>query len=185
MSAVLFAASLLAWTNPAVLPREEIRPAVSRRFAVASAASAAFAAAVMPGHAATLPGITPSKMLTIGQYLNDVRDARAGVLTLPPLLETGTPGFEKVRVELRKPPANGIRKAASKVLTQLEGTELYSAKSALYEGIKASLSALDDGCRVGTVATPAEMVAEAEKLAALLDTFGNGFPAKYAAPDGQ
>jgi hypothetical protein len=37
-------------------------------------------------------------MLTIGEYLNDVRSARAGVLELKPLLEKGTSGYELVRV---------------------------------------------------------------------------------------
>ena len=65
---------------------------------------------------------------------------------------------------------------------QLEGTDLYAAKSGQYEQIKASLSALDDGCRPQTVATQAEMLTEGEKLARLLDEFAQGFPPKLAPP---
>lgn len=87
-----------------------------------------------------------------------------------------------MRVELRKPPANGIRKAASKVLIQLDGTELYAEKNNQYERIKLSLTALDDGCRPTSAALPDAMVQEADKLASLLEEFGRGFPAKYAEP---
>lgn len=180
---VCVAVSCLSLSGPA-RPWNE-RPAVlSRRAAVTTAASAtlAFAATAAPVQAVTLAGVSPSKMLTIGQYLNDVRSARAGILELKPLLEKGTSGYEQVRVELRKPPANGIRKAASKVLIQLDGTELYAEKNEQYESIKLSLAALDNGCRPASAALPGAMVAEADKLASLLEDFGRGFPVKYAEP---
>eukprot|EP00967_Tisochrysis_lutea_P109064 scaffold169390_cov31-Tisochrysis_lutea.AAC.5 len=174
---------LAALTGPAARPNIDRPEILTRRFALVSAVSVlSLVPALRPVHAGTLPGVSPSKLLTIGEYLNDIRSARAGVLGLTPLLETGQQGYERARVELRKPPSNGIRKAATKILLQLEGTELYEVKIAQYDKIKTSLAALDDGCRPSSGTQPAAMVGEAEKLAALLQEFGEGFPVKDAMP---
>ena len=151
-------------------------PQLSRRAVAASAASAVAVAAASPTSAASpvLAGVTPAKALTIGEYVRDLKSARAAVQALAPLLDGGVDNYERVRVDLRKPPANGIRKASTKILAQLEGTNLYSEKSAQYEEIKTSLAALDDGCRLQAKTPPPQLVAEAEKLATLLDAFAQG-----------
>merc|ERR1712006_83251 len=91
-----------------------------------------------------------SKLLTINQYLVDIRESRQGLQRLVPLLESASAkDCEAFRVELRKPPFSGIRKAASKVILQLDESSVRSSKEKQYAEIKKSLALLDDSCRDG------------------------------------
>merc|ERR1712032_494556 len=118
-----------------------------------------------------------ARILTIGEYLNDVRDARRGLEDLQPLLERGSQNDnEAVRMALRKPPVSGIRKACSKVLIQLEGggSPLLRAKQADYEKVKVALGALDDGCRNGAGKSAEDNISELMILEESLDEFITG-----------
>eukprot|EP00316_Scyphosphaera_apsteinii_P016946 CAMPEP_0119311440 /NCGR_PEP_ID=MMETSP1333-20130426/22424_1 /TAXON_ID=418940 /ORGANISM="Scyphosphaera apsteinii, Strain RCC1455" /LENGTH=183 /DNA_ID=CAMNT_0007315809 /DNA_START=34 /DNA_END=585 /DNA_ORIENTATION=- len=119
---------------------------------------------------------TPARLLTIGEYLVDIREARRALEQLQPLIELDTnAGKEAVRIGLRKTPVNGIRKACSKVLVQLDGSSLQAAKQAEYDAIKGSIAVLDDGCRPTSTQSSDGLVAELQRLEGLLDQFANGF----------
>lgn len=154
------------------VPPPPAGPAVGRR--AACLGLAALPVLLRPRAAlAEPPALTPSQMLTAGQYLNEVKDARRGLSELRPLLEGES--YEAVRTSLRKPPLNGIRKACSKLLLLLaDGSPLRKQKTATYEAIKVSLGVLDDGCRPDVAARP-DLLAELAKLDAGLDRFSDGF----------
>ena len=117
---------------------------IDRRQFCISAFSGALAVGAVPRslRAADEP-LSASTMLTVGQYLNDLREARRGCERVAPYLEQNDEnGYEAARRELRKPPISGIRKAASKALKELnDGTSLKGLKEKQYEGIKAALGA--------------------------------------------
>eukprot|EP00966_Prymnesium_polylepis_P182667 4232200-Prymnesium_polylepis.1 len=130
------------------------RPTQRRRDACNGAAALLVGGAVSRPRAASaaqLAGVSPSKMLTIGQYLEDLREARLGLKLLVPLVEGASASdCEEIRQGLRKPPVQNVRKAASKSIMQLdEKSQLRTTKDAQYTAIKKSLGALDDACRDG------------------------------------
>ena len=114
-------------------------------------------------------------MLTAGQYLNDIKAARKGLDDFKPLLALNEDrGYEAVRVELRKAPVSGIRKACSKLITLLpEGSATAKAKTKIYDDIKKELGQLDDGCREGVSSRP-DLLAIVEAMQANLDAMGTG-----------
>ena len=110
--------------------------------------------------------------------MNDLRAARSALQTeITPLLELKEDrGYEATRVTIRKPPINGIRKAASKVVKLLEengNAEFAKEKNKVYDSIKASLGAIDDGCRPDLARRP-DLLGLLGKLVSDLDEFGKG-----------
>lgn len=108
--------------------------------------------------AAFADALTPSAMLTAGQYLNDLKSAGRGLAEVRPLLELDEDrGYEAARIAIRKEPVNMIRKACSKLLKLLEESgdgKQVAEKTAIYEAIKEGLGALDYGCRPGITPRP-------------------------------
>ena len=146
---------------------------VGRRAVLCAAGCAPFALA-SAAHA-DAPPVSSSAMLTVGQWIGDVRGARKGLEEMKPLLELGEEsGNEAVRLGLRKPPVNAIRKACSKVLIELEGSSLAPSKQKVYDDVKLSLGRLDEMARPGLQTPPAEAVQELGRLEALLDSFAAG-----------
>ena len=131
--------------------------------------------------------LTPSAMLTAGPYLNDLKAARRGLDELKPLIELNEDrGYESVRIEIRKPPVNGIRKACSKLIALLpEGSPIAKAKGKIYEDIKKDLGAIDFGCspadRLGSAERP-DVLALVAHLQSSLDEIGSGLGIKAAEP---
>lgn len=148
-------------------------PLVSRRRACAAAGAAVGLALVGSGTAtAAEPTLTASQLLTVGQYLVDLREARGGLTLVAPLFDKQEEeSYEAVRIALRKPPVSGIRKAASKVINELADGELKKSKESQYKAIKDSLGALDDACRPGVDRSKFGYKAEVERLEGLLDAF--------------
>ena len=133
-----------------------------------------------PSRAFAESPLTPSQMLTVGGYLNDLSDAKKALKAeITPLLELKEQrGYEAARITLRKPPINGIRKACSKVVKLLEenGSKKVAAeKDALYSSIKIGLADLDNGCKeaVALEKNPDLLVA-LTKLEDNLEAFGQG-----------
>ncbi|KAL1529870.1 hypothetical protein AB1Y20_000800 [Prymnesium parvum] len=118
-----------------------------------------------------------SKMLTIGQYLEDLREARNSLPRLQPLLENPSETSCKAfRVELRKAPFSGIRKACSKVILVLdEKSTLRSTKEQQYEDIKQSLGSIDDACRDGVDRSSLDLVGMLTTMGDRLQAFEKGF----------
>lgn len=185
----------LAPATPVSLPSVSARSSqpvlVVRRDACGLGAAAALWAGIgaPSSTAAAAPPLTGSQLLTAGEYLNDLRAAR-GALTkeITPLLELKEDrGYEATRVTIRKPPINGIRKAASKVVKLLEdngNAELAKEKNKVYDAIKVSLGAIDDGCRPDLAKRP-DLLGLLGKLVADLESFekGLGIEAASAAPE--
>merc|ERR1712066_1197671 len=117
------------------------------------------------------------KMLTIGQYLVDLKEARLGLKPLVPLVESASPkDCEQFRVELRKPPLQGIRKACSKALFQLdEKSALRASKEQQYTDIKKSLGLLDDACREGVDRSGKDLPGMLSTLGDQIAAFESGF----------
>ena len=133
-----------------------------------------------PSRAFAESPLTPSQMLTVGGYLNDLSDAKKALKAeITPLLELKEQrGYEAARITLRKPPINGIRKACSKVVKLLEenGSKKVAAeKDAVYSSIKIGLADLDNGCKeaVALEKNPDLLVA-LTKLEDNLEAFGQG-----------
>lgn len=117
-------------------------------------------------------------MLTAGQYLNDLSAARRGLEPLRPLLvRADEAAYNSIRIEIRKPPVSGIRKACSKIIKLLEeggnGASLAKAKGKIYETIKLELTALDDGCRPDMQSRP-DLSNIITQLETSLDDFSKG-----------
>lgn len=152
------------------------RGPLSRR-AVLTAAAAAAAAGVggLPlAVTADEPPLTGSQMLTASEYLTSLREARRGLEALRPLLaRNDAAGYEAVRVELRKPPVNGIRKAASKLVALLPEGDYRKKRDAQYDAIKKTLGSIDDGCR--PEAKRDDLPGQLTKLEDDLDTFTAGY----------
>ena len=110
-------------------------------------------------------------------------DARRSLDKLVPLIEENTQDAKlEARTALRKPPANGVRKACSKIIAELEpGTLLYREKESQYASIKRGLGSLDDGLREQSTAGTEELLAELDRLGESMDAFANGFPSAEAA----
>lgn len=173
----------------------EPTPLATRRAVLATAASAL--PLVVQPHAvhalavAPVAGLSGSQMLTVGEYIQDIREARRGLEPIRSLLELQEErSFEAARIELRKPPVNNIRKPVSKTLGLLEAGPFKSAREAEYELVKKQLTVVDDLCRPGTDAdkrrsAPAELTA----LEDALDRFSSAFmpppppPPPPAAPE--
>jgi len=193
MSAILLFAAAAAWSSPT---RCELNPqrsealrhpepwatiASSRgplsRRAVLTAAAAAAAAGVggLPlAVTADEPPLTGSQMLTASEYLTSLREARRGLEALRPLLaRNDDAGYEAVRVELRKPPVNGIRKAASKLVALLPEGDYRKKRDAQYDAIKKTLGSIDDGCR--PEAKRDDLPGQLTMLEDDLDTFTAGY----------
>ncbi len=135
----------------------------------------AAAAAVDPASA-----ISPSRLLTVRQYLGDVKEARRGLDKLAPLIQDPLTSDNKLQARgvLRKPPTNGVRKACTKILDALEpGTPLIVKKTQQYDAIKQSLGALDDGLRETSSLSSVELLAQLDSLESAFDAFSDGFPA--------
>ena len=154
-------------------------PIVTRRHAVCSTGvGAACFFGVLPFQAIAEPPLTASQMLTAGQYLNDLSDARAALKAdVAPLIERQDgPGYDAVRITIRKPPINSVRKACSKVVKLLEDNGMKDqakAKDKVYESIKVGLGAIDDGCRPDLEKRP-DLMALLTKLEDDLAQFGEG-----------
>jgi hypothetical protein len=151
------------------------------------AAAALLAGGGMPTSASAAAALTGSQLLTAGQYLNDLGAARLALKNeVSPLLELKEDrGYEATRVTIRKPPINGVRKAASKVVKLLEengATELAKEKNMVYDSIKASLGAIDDGCRPELAKRP-DLLGLLNKLIDDLDTFGKGLGIEAASSE--
>ena len=193
MSAIHLLAAAAAWSSPTRCelnpqrsealrhpePRATIassRGPLSRR-AVLTAAAAAAAAAVggLPlAVTADEPPLTGSQMLTASEYLTSLREARRGLEALRPLLaRNDDAGYEAVRVELRKPPVNGIRKAASKLVALLPEGDYRKKRDAQYDAIKKTLGSIDDGCR--PEAKRDDLPGQLTMLEDDLDTFTAGY----------
>ena len=108
-------------------------------------------ALALPSAAFADPVLTPSAMLTAGQYLNDLKAAGRGLADVRPLLELNEDrGYEAARIAIRKEPVNMIRKACSKVLALIKDggdSRVLAEKTAVYDAIKEGLGALDYNCR--------------------------------------
>ena len=126
-----------------------------------------------------MPPVSASKLLTIGQYLVDVKEARQGVKPLLPLVQSPGPSStdcERLRMELRKPPLQGIRKACNKCILQLEeGSPLRATKETQYTAIKKSLASVDDACREGVDRSQLDLPAMLATLGEQLKEFETGF----------
>ena len=127
--------------------------------------------------------LTASRQFSVREYVLDLKSARRGLDELTPLLERReVKGYEEARFLLRKPPVNGVRKAASKVLIVLEGDkERLPAKTKDYDDIKIAFGKLDDGCKVAIEsamtkepATP-DLIPALDELKAGIDRFVSGF----------
>ena len=144
------------------------------------------------GDNSLLPGVTPSKLLSIGEYVRDLDDARKGVDALAPLTIDPANRCEDVRVALRKPLVNGIRKACSKVLLQLEdNASLLAAKTRSYEAVKVEIGNLDEACRgvdsTAKVAPPtaADLSNRVAALSRSLEDFTNGLKKPDPPPEAE
>ena len=157
MASLLF---LLAATPSLLVPpplTTSSKPAppllLDRRAALSSLGGALAAAITLPVASAHAAGaaLTPSAMLTAGQWLNDLKSASKGLESIPPLLERGDdPAYEAIRIAIRKAPVNGIRKACSKIILLVKDggdKKLLAEKEELYASIKVGLEALDIGSR--------------------------------------
>lgn len=188
MLARLLPDAAAAIAAPPMMPQRCISPVLSlpshasplyasRRAVFGTLLPVALATLASPSSTAAVdaPALTPSAMLTAGQYLNDIKQARNGLEEVRPLISLNEErGYEATRITIRKPPVNGIRKACSKLLTLLdEKSATYKAKSQLYDAIKLDLGALDDGCRPDLKTRP-DLLALVTKLQSDLDEFGSG-----------
>ena len=141
---------------------------------VTAAAAAASISSVPLVAAADEPPLTGSQLLTAGEYLRDLREARRGLEALRPLLaRDDDAGYEAARVELRKPPVNGIRKAASKLIALLPEGDYRKKRDAQYDAIKKTLGSIDDGCR--PEAKRDNLSNQLTKLQENLDSFTAGY----------
>lgn len=144
-------------------------------------AAAALGGALLAGPTFTYPAqaeeLGASVKLTIGQYLVDLREARRGLKLLVPLLESGSDDdCLQLRQELRKQPIFGIRKAATKVLAQLdEKSELRVVKEQQYQDIKKSLTLVDDACRERVDRSAMDTVGMLNTLGDQIQAFETGF----------
>lgn len=190
VAAATIVSALLCWMAPPPIARRvsstaaasdvasPLQHAFGRR-AVLSTAGIALGSILsssgsLPAAAAEEAPLTGSQLLTAGEYLRDLRDARKGLDALKPLLEENTDsGYEKARLELRKPPVSGIRKAASKLITLLPDGSYKKTRDAQYTAIKASLGAIDDGCR--PEAKRGDLLAELAKMQENMDLFTAGY----------
>ena len=157
------------------LPSALLNPPPLGRRAVLSALPA-FALPLAPLPALADGGeLTASQLLTVKEYLTDLREARRGLEEVRPLLELKEDrGYEATRITIRKAPVNSIRKACSKTLTTLDkNSALFKTKTAQYEQIKVGLGALDDACRPDLANRP-DALPLLDKLEASLDEFGKG-----------
>ena len=181
-SAVTLAACVLPQRfAPSPEPLCAPQTATSRRALLAVLLPAA--AMPLPSFAETASPLTPSAMLTAGQWLNDLKRARNGVSELRPLVARGEDrDYEAVRVNIRKPPVNGIRKACSKVLMLLpENSPAFKEKNKVYEDIKKDLEELDAGCKPDLKTRP-DLVALLSKFETDLESFGSGLGVAAADP---
>lgn len=141
----------------------------------------AFGGALLAGssfsRAAEANELGASVKLTIGQYLVDLREARFRLKPLIPLVQSGSSSScKEFRVELRKDPLSGIRKACSKILLQLdEKSELRALKERQYEDIKKSLALVDDACRESVDRSKMDLVGMVTKLSDDIRAFEDGF----------
>lgn len=143
----------------------------SRRVLLAAAIAAV---APVPAFAETMSPLTPSAMLTAGEWLNDIKAAKLGLAELKPLLEQNDDsGYEAVRINIRKAPLNGIRKACSKIIALLPDGAAKASKSKTYDKIKKGLEALDGGCRPEVTAR-GDLLGMLATLEADLGSFGEG-----------
>merc|ERR1719181_2112535 len=142
---------------PAVRPQVVAAAMLGRRAAVLAGASSALG--LVPGLGATrLQGaraepaaqLSPAQLLSVGQYIPDLRDARRALDGVRLLAERDDErGYEEVRQALLTVPINGIRKAASKVLKEIKDDGYRAQRTAQYETIKQYLTVIDDKARPG------------------------------------
>ena len=127
--------------------------------------------------------LTPSAMLTAGQYLSDIKAARRGLDDVAPLIvRDSTEGFEAARITIRKEPVNGIRKACSKIIMLLpEGSAGRKEKDKIYESIKKNLETLDNGMRPEAKERP-DNLALLKTVQMELDAFSEGLGIAAADP---
>ena len=146
----------------------------SRRAVTLGTLSTALPLLCSPLPARAMDLLTPSQMLTAGEYVRDLKEARRGLDPLDDLLALDEDrGYSDARVALRKPPVSGVRKAATKLLAQLpERSETLDAKSKLYEQIKADLGNLDEACKPD--ASHDRAASSLEELRTHLDAFVAG-----------
>merc|ERR1719310_223617 len=155
------------------------------------AACCALPLAVLPLAATTATPLSASRVFSVREYVLDLKAARRGLDELTPLLERREPNtYEEARILLRKPPVNGVRKAASKILIVLEGEkEWLPAKTKAYENIKLAFAKLDDGCKVGvesamtnTKTTP-DLLPVLDELKAGINLFVSGLELPKPDPE--
>lgn len=175
MLALFLSCSSTAWTLPSVSVQRAHAP-LQRRQLCEGAIALGMGLLLRPVRvSAEAAPLTSSQMLTVGQYLVDLREARRGCELLKPDLELQEESaYAAVRIALRKPPIAGIRKAANKIVLQLDGGSLKSTKEKQYEAIKDSLGALDDACRPG-MDRSVDTLALLSRLEVQLDAFIDGF----------
>ena len=156
-------------------------PQLDRRTLLAACVPAAFVSP-LPAFA-DAPLLTPSAMLTAGQYLNDIKAARRGLDDVAPLIvRDSTEGFEAARITIRKEPVNGIRKACSKIIMLLpEGSAGRKEKDKIYESIKKNLETLDNGMRPEAKERP-DNLALLKTVQMELDAFSEGLGIAAADP---
>ena len=148
---------------------------LGRRALTASAATMlVFTCTTAVAETAAAP-LTPSQMLTAGEYIREIREARRGFDEIVPLLELQEPrGFEAARIAIRKPPISGIRKPCTKLIALLEEGSIKKSREAKYEAIKKGLERLDGGCRPDADRTVIDVVQEVRTLQENLDMFTQG-----------
>lgn len=151
---------------------------LGRRAALLNGAAALGALLAVPPPAVHAAELTTSRMLSVREYVVELKAARRSCEEMRPLLEEkSTGGYEAARVSMRKGPLFGIRKACYKVLQVLDGdTERLKAKTKAYDEVKAALSALDLGCKLGfdDPSKKPDLLPELARLEASLDSFVDG-----------
>jgi len=151
---------------------------LDRRAALLNGATALGALLAVPPPAAHAAELSTSRMLSVREYVVELKAARRSCEDLRPLLEEkSTGGYEAARVLLRKQPLFGIRKACYKVLQVLDGdAERLKVKTKAYDEVKAALDAVDIGCKRGfdDSSKKPDLLPELARLEASLDGFVAG-----------
>jgi len=184
VAATIALGSAVPWQAPRAAVQMSCTPTdgVSRRIVLALLLPTI---APLPAWSETTSPLTPSAMLTAGQYLNDLRSARRGLDEVRPLLELNEDrGWEAARISIRKPPIALIRKACSKIIQLLpEGSIAAKAKAQIYATIKQDLEDFDNGCRPSDqVKSRPDVLALLGKLQTDLDDFSSGLGIQAAEP---